>query len=283
GARAAWAEVAAAEARGSLATEALTQAHARRVAVEARVEAGDLAELEARLARLAEAQAALAAVEAQRAAAEARVTLARFVPDAATVAVSGSPGDAVPTPIGATERPDVQASRRRVDAAEAALRAERAAVLAAVDLGAAVEREGGATFAGPTVQLTLPLWKLNPEGRATARAEVGVAQAEADATARAAEAEQLTTRGAATRSRAARAGLAGEPAADARAAIAAIDRAQDGGELDPGTATLLRQQALDGAISAISLDLATAHAELDALLAQSDPALLPPELREVSR
>ncbi|MFZ5477162.1 MAG: TolC family protein [Myxococcota bacterium] len=281
-ARAAWADLAAAEARRSLATEALIQAHARRVAIEARVAAGDLPELDARLARLAEAEAALAVVEAQRAVTDARVALARFVPDAATVEVSGSPGDAAPDPLGASERADVLAAERRVDAANAGLRAERAATLPVVGVGASVEREGDTTFAGPTLQVTLPLWKANPDGRAAAHAAVSVARAEAAAAARLAEAERVTTRGAASNSRDARAGLAGDPVADALAALDAIDKAEAGGELDPGSATLLRQQVLDGAMSAISLEQAVVHAELDALLAASDPALLPPDLREAS-
>jgi hypothetical protein len=97
-----------------------------------------------------------------------------------------------------------------------------------------------------------------------------------------AEVERVTTGDAAARSRDARAGLAGDPVEDALAALAAIGRAEASGELDPGSATLLRQQVLDGAMSAISLEQAVVHAELDALLAVSDPALLPPDLREGS-
>lgn len=282
-ARAAWADVAASEARLALAGEARSQAHARRVAIEARVAAGDRPELDARLARLAEAEAALAAVEAERAVAAARVALARFVPDAATVVLEGSPGSAAPEAAGSGERTDVLAAERRADAADAGLRAERAASLPAVSLGASVEREGDTVFAGPTLQITLPVWKTNPDGRASARATVSVARAEAAAAARAADAEWASSRAAADRSREAWTGLAGRPVDDARAAIESIDRAQTSGELDAGAATLLRQQALDGALSAIFLENAVVHAELEALLAASDPALLPPELREVSR
>lgn len=283
GARAAWVDVVVAEARRALASDALRQAHARRVGIEARSGAGDAAELDARLARLAEAEVALALVEADEAVTHARVALARFVPDAATVLVAGTPLDALPPASGGARRADVLAAERRVAGAEANVRAERAALLPAVSLGAAVEREGETTFAGPTLGLVLPVWKANPDGRASARADLRVARAEADAASRSADAETLATATAAARGREARAGLAGDPVADVRAALDAVDRAEAAGELDPGAATLLRRQALDGAMAALSLDQAVVHAELDALLAASDAALLPPAPREVSR
>lgn len=282
-ARGAWVDVRAAEDRRALAAEALDEAHTRRVAVEARVRAGEAAELDARLARLAEASAALALVDAERAAAAARVALARFVPDAATVELEGAPASAAPPPRGAAARADLLAAARRVDAAEATLRAERAASLPPLTLGAAFEQEGTARFAGPTLELGLPLWTRNPDGRATASAAAERARAEAAAQARAVEAEQLGAAGAAARSRLARAALVGDPGGDARAALDTLDRAEAQGELDRATATLLRQEVLEGALAAISLEQASAHAELDALLAASDPALLPPEPREAGR
>jgi hypothetical protein len=48
------------------------------------------------------------------------------------------------------------------------------------------------------------------------------------------------------------------------------------------TATLLRQQVLDAWGASITLELAYTQAEIAALLAASDVALLPAELREVS-
>jgi len=281
-ARGAWADVAAAEARRRLSEDALAQAHDRRLALEARFAAGDASALDARLARLAEAEAALALMEHQRAVSDARVALSRFLPDAATAPILGAPEEAVPSVRGGGSRTDVEAAAARVAGAEADLRAARAAILPAVGLGAAIEREGDNTFVGPTLEVTLPLWKANPDGRAAARAALHVAQASSDAVARVAEAERATTQDAVSRSTKARDALAGEPAADAKAALADIDLAEAKGELDAATATLLRQQVLDGAMAAISFAQAVVHAELDALLAVSDPSLLPLESQEVS-
>ena len=73
-----------------------------------------------------------------------------------------------------------------------------------------------------------------------------------------------------------------DPGAEARAAIASIDDAAARGELDVATATLLRQQVLDAWGASITLELAYTQAEIAALLAASDVALLSAELREVS-
>lgn len=281
-ARSAWAVAAAAEARLSLTSQGLSQARARREVIEARVQAGDVSELSGRLARLAEVEAASAHIQAQNDATAARVGLARFVAEAATASLEGDVLSAAPTSVGRGERADLRAAEDRVAAAEATLSAERAAMVPMLSVGAFVEREAGTTFAGPSLQMNVPFWKLNPDGRASAKRALVVAEAEARAVGRVAEAEQSATERALSAATTTREGLVLDPGAEAKAAIAAVDDAEARGELDAATATLLRQQVLDAWGASITLELAYTQAEIAALLAASDVALLPAELREVS-
>ncbi|MBK9648956.1 MAG: TolC family protein [Deltaproteobacteria bacterium] len=281
-ARSAWAVAAAAESRVSLTAQALIQARARRELTEARVQAGDASELSARLMRLAEVEAAAAHMQAQNEATAARVGLAQFVAGAATAALAGEVRSAAPPSTGPGERADLRAAEDRVAAAEATLSAERAAMVPMLSVGAFVEHEAGTTFAGPSLQMNVPFWKLNPDGRASAKRALVVAEAEARAVGRVAEAEQSATERALSAATDTREGLVRDPGAEARAAIASIDDAAARGELDVATATLLRQQVLDAWGASITLELAYTQAEIAALLAASDVALLPAELREVS-
>lgn len=279
----AWADAVAAEAQAQLAAQALEQATDRRQAMEARHNAGDAAPLDVHLARLAEIQAAADRIAAQNTAAQARVALARFVPDAATVALPRDPRAAAPAPSQGTTRADVDAAEHRVEAAQAEQRAARAAGLPVVSLGAFVEQEGGELAVGPAAELTLPLWKVNPEGRAQANAAVQVASADAAALRATANTELLTMTAALTIASEVEVRLSTDASADAIAALAAVEEAHQRGELSVVTATLLRQEIVVAWSAAIELEREVARARISALLATSDPALLPLDLREESR
>jgi cobalt-zinc-cadmium efflux system outer membrane protein len=281
GARLAWAEAVAADARATLAAQVFEQSTTRRAAVEARVAAGDAPQLDARLARLDEARAAEALVSGRNGSRDARVALAQFVPDAGAVELPADPLLAAPVALGGRDaRADVTAAERRADAAGADLRAARAAGFPALTLGAFVERDEGVLAVGPSVGLTLPLWHQNGAGIAAAEAEAAILAAEALLARTRASAEQSGSVIAERDANAALARLTVPAAEDAQAALLALDEAQARGELDAAAVTLLRSEVLAGWSASIDLRVAVAEARIQALLATEDPALLPPELRE---
>ena len=281
-ARRALATAIAAESRATIASQAFDQSTARRVAIEARVRAGDASPLDGRLARLEEGQAAEVFVSARSEARAARVALARFLPDAGTVELPGDPLLVAPEALGGGARSDLRAAQRRVDAARATQVAARAAILPALSVGAFVERDDGVTSVGPSIGLTVPLWKRNPAGIAAAERASAIADAEASSLAAVTSAEQAGGTEALRAADGALARIAVAPAEDGRAALDAIAEAQARGELDPATATLLRIEILDAWTASVALRLAVADARLTALLANEDAALLPPELREMT-
>lgn len=281
GARLAWAGAVGAEAHATLAAQIFEQSTARRVAVEARVAAGDAPALDARLARLDEARAAEALVSGRNGARDARVALAQFVTDAGTVELPADPLIAAPTAVGGRDaRADVTAAERRADAADADLRAARAAGFPAITIGAFVERDEGVLAAGPSVGLTLPLWHPSSAGIGAAQAEAAVSAAEAQAARERASAERSGSGIAVRDANAAIERLTVPAAEDAQAALLALDEAQARGELDAAAVTLLRNEVLAGWSASIDLRVAVAEARIQVLLATEDPALLPPELRE---
>lgn len=283
-ARRALAGAIAAEERARIATHALDEATTHRQAIEARVSAGDAAPLDGRLARLEEGRAAEAFVSARREALTGRVALSRFVPDAARAELPDDPLVVAPEPTGGGgKRSDLQAAERRAEAARFEHRAARAATLPAVTVGAFVERDDGGLSAGPNVGLTLPLWHGNPAGVGAADAAEVTAKAEAAALRASISAEQTGSADVRRVADDALARLSVPPAEDGRAALVALADAQARGELDAATATLLRAEVLDAWSASVDLRRAVADARIDALLATEDAALLPSDLREVSR
>ncbi|MBK6579710.1 MAG: hypothetical protein IPG17_26700 [Sandaracinaceae bacterium] len=119
--------------------------------------------------RLAEVEAAAAHMQAQNEATAARVGLAAVCRRGGDRRSRGEVRSAAPPSAGPGERADLRAAEDRVAAAEATLSAERAAMVPMPRSAPSLEHEAGTTFAGPSLQMNVPFWKLNPDGRASAK------------------------------------------------------------------------------------------------------------------
>ena len=154
-------------------------------------------------------------------------------------------------------------------------RAVRLVIQAAEALGDAMPNitEDGETFAGPTLQLTLPVFDRNQAARSEAAADRAVAQGSTTALAARIASEQHN---AADRTRAAdalEALLEADPTADAQAALDSLEAGYAAGELDLPQTLLLQRQVLDGQAAIVHLQAAIARARIDLLLATDDPSL----------
>jgi cobalt-zinc-cadmium efflux system outer membrane protein len=273
-AREAWARAAAADRQAALAEELLALAGRLRQIVEAYAAADEASVLEVNLARVAEARAVAEALALRGEAAQRRQQLAAFHPDV-LAAELGEPEDALPAgPLAEpSERSDVAAARLDVDAARAALRRERAAAVPPVGLGAWVQREGQTLSAGPYLEAEVPLFTFRQGEVARARARLEVAEAERARVEQVALAEQQTTRALVEVAQTGIERIEGVEEA-ARAALVAVDRGFEAGELDLSTAVLLRTEVFDGWIASLDARAAAVQAGLLDLLAHEDVALL---------
>ena len=259
----------------ALAAQAFDLATRQLAATDARVRAGEAADLDLRLARLDQARVAGELLAARAAEAAALATLATLVQrplagdDLAADPLAAAPE---PTPEPTPERADVQAARLALEAADAAVRRERAAAVP-FTVGAFYTRDGDERLAGPTLGLTLPLWHQNQAGIAEARGEAGVARAELAATRARADAE---ARAAAAAHADALATMSAVPATaeDATAALAAIASGARSGELDLATTILLRDEVVAGQQGLIDARGQLATSRITLLLATEDLALL---------
>lgn len=241
-----------------------------------RVRAGEAADLDLRLARMEQVKVAQSLLRARNDEAAALATLSTLVQRPLTGEdLAADPLDAAPEPQPAAdgERSDVQAARLSLEAAEAAVRRERAAALPPVSLGAFVEQEGGNIIAGPSLGLTLPIWHQNQAGVAEANAQAGIARAELESTTARAAAEQQTATFAYSQA-VSTLSLVPATADDATAALASIEAGVRSGELDLVTTILLRAEVISGqqALAEARGDLAISRLLL--LLATEDNALL---------
>ena len=260
----------------TLAAQAFDLATRQLTATEARVRAGEAADLDLRLARLDQAKVAGELLAAHSTEAEALATLSALVhrpvtgEDLATDPLAAAPE---PRPPSGEERSDVRAARLAVDAADAAVARERAAALPPVTLGAFYEAEGGSVAAGPSLGVTLPLWHQNQTGVAEARGEAGVARAELGAATARAEAEKRTADDAHA---SAVTTMAAVPATsdDAAAALVSIESGVSSGELDLVTTILLRDEVIAGQEGLIDARGQLANSRINLLLATEDEALL---------
>lgn len=270
--RHAWVEAVVATQEARLAQGALDLASRRVAAAEARVLAGDAPDLDARLVRLGRAQAAESYLLARRGEAAALARLATLVgrtlepDDLPDDPLGGAPsGEGV-----SSDRSDVLAARHLVDAAEATLREERAAVLPAFGVGAFVEQAGQERFVGPSLTVTLPLWQQNAGGRARSRADLAVARADAERLALQAQAERLAT--ASVTSDAARVlqTLGTTLEGDAAAALGIVEAGYQSGEIDLPTVIFLQDEVLSSRRALLTAHAASADATIDHLLAIED-------------
>ncbi len=273
--RRAWVEAAVAHGRANLLAENFELSTRLLRATEARLAAGEASELDLRLARLEQARAAgewLDASEAERAA---LTTLSAMVGRSVTAEdLSGSPRDAAPAATGSGVRADVAAATARARAADLDLRAARAATLPAVSLGAFFEQEGTDRVAGPTLGLTLPLWHQGQARTGAAAGEAAAAQAELASTTARASAEQATSQALLARTETITSALASGLDEDASAALRSVEAGYSAGELDLTEVIFLQTQVVEGQIAVIEVSGAAANNRIEALLAESDRALL---------
>lgn len=274
--RVAYVEAVVAHRVATFATAAFTLATRQIEGTSERVRVGDAPDLLLHLSRLEQAKAAadLLSARATEALALSRLsTLVRQPVDGEDLAVD--PLDAAPEPRRQPEgeRSDVVAARLAVEAAEAALRRERAAALPPLRVGVFFEKEGEAVVAGPVLGLSLPLWHQNQAGVSAAHGEAALRRADLETTRARAEAEART---AAAVNAAAITTWSSVPATeeDALAALASIEAGARSGELDLVTTILLRGEVVAGqrALTLARGDLALARIGL--LLATEDPSLL---------
>jgi outer membrane protein TolC len=274
--RSAYVEAVVAHQVAVLARQGFDLATRQLAATEARVSAGEAADLDLRLARLDQAKAARELLAARAREGDALAALSTLVErPVAGDDLTADPLAAAPEPHAAQgdDRSDVRTARLALDAAEAAVARERAAVLPPITVGGFYENDGGNVVAGPSLGMTLPLWHQNQAGVSEARGAAGVARAELDATTARAAAEQRT---AADAHADAVATMASVPATadDAVVALASIDTGVRSGELNLATTILLRNEVLSGqqALTDARADLALSRIHL--LLATEDIALL---------
>lgn len=275
--RRAWVAAVTARQQRVLSAEAVELAARLRQGAERRLAVGEASLLDTRLARLEESEALATWMAALAEEGEHISTFAALVDlPVGEIALPDDPLQGVP-PLAdheALARSDVLAARREVDAARAAVARERAAVLPPVGFGAFYEQEGDELRVGPSVSLTLPLWRRNADGRAAARAEFHATRARLDLLERLATAEQDASRNVVERMSAAAERMDVDVLAEARAALESIALGYDAGELDLLTAALLRSEVLRSQQEWLHGRRILAEARIGLLLANDDRALL---------
>jgi outer membrane protein TolC len=283
-----------ADATQVLAEELLTLTTTLRAATEARRAAGEASDLDVQLARLDEAGATADVVASARVAQEARATLGRLTGLPWTVELPPDADAALPAPMAPVERrSDLVAAETAVEAAEAAVRRERAAILPPVEIGvwAVVQNVGvyaspsgvviprgdaqanTAWTVGPSLTMTLPVFKTNPAGRGEAAAHAALAVAGARAAQAAAEVD--AARAADQRALIARVRALPDPSVDARAALAGLTAAVTAGDMSPADAALVRARVMDAWRRSIGARTPALEATLDLALAEEWGTLLP--------
>ncbi len=249
-----------------------------RHAVGRKLEQGEASVLDLRLARLAEAQAVTRLLEARQAEAEALRGLAELVATQVNAAdLLFDPGAAAPAVTSSSspeDRSDVVAAEQALKAARAELARQRAAVLPPVAVGVGIEVEDGATFIGPRVGVTIPLFDRNQRGTAAAKGNHAVAESQLAAVRARAKTEQRTGRDRADEAERLAEVVGSDTLDEAARALASVESGVLAGEIDLTTAVLLQGQILDGEAAAVSLRGLVADARIDLLLALDDDALL---------
>lgn len=253
----------------------MTGATRLREAAQARLDAGDVPELDVQLARLEEAGAIAAWLEAKAEATDARVSLAALTGMPVDVAVGSDPLSAAPVVGDAAGEPraDVRAATSSLESARASVDRERAAGLPPVEIGAFFEAGGGPFVIGPRVTLPIPMRNQNQRGIGDARGDVERAEAVAESVQSRASAEQASAEG--DLAAAERAGaLLGDEMPGAESALAAVQQGYEGGQFDIGQVLLLRGRIVEGERGWYAARAAMASARIEVALARELPALL---------
>lgn len=261
-----------------VAQEGTELAERLRYAVGRRLELGEASALDLRLARLAQAQAVTRLLMARQAEAEALGKLAELVAipvDAADLLLDpGAAAPAVTWNQSPEPRSDVVAAEEALTAARAELARQRAAVVPPIAVGLGIQVEGGTTFMGPRVGVTLPLFDRNQRRTKGALGDREVAQSQLEAARARAETEQRTGRDRAVEAERLAVVVGSDTLKEADAALVSVERGVLAGEIDLTTAVLLQAQILDGEAAIVSLRGLVADARIDLLLALDDDALI---------
>ncbi len=276
--RLAWVDALAADATALLMRERAREGSAALDAIEARHAAGEVSELDVRLARLDQRARAAEAYELATAAVDARLTLATLTGLPFDAQLELDPRRAVPAE--AETAPIERAiAEARADVAEAEVRAERAASFAPVELGlwgqvqnVGVDAHTGSVVipswagnagwtVGPQLRLALPTFQANRAARAASMADARAADAEVRAVD--ARIDAATAAAEAALSLAAEGEDRGDHA-ELASILAAIDRGVRAGELDPVDAAHLRVRALEAWRTVVTLNAARASRQIQA-------------------
>ena len=259
-----------------VAEEGVALAERLAFAVTRKHQAGEASLLELRLARLTQVQASVRLAEARQSQSNALRDLASWTlePLSARTALGGALTAAPDATDSVTERADLFAARERLFAAEQQLKQQRAATLPAVSVGANLNIEDGQTWIGPSVSATLPVFNRNQTGRATAAAQIHVAESQVASLEAVVATEQLTAAQRVAETDALLAAINPGTENDAHLALKSIEAGVLAGELDLPTALLLQSQVLDGEMAILELGGLVATARIDLLLASDDDALL---------
>ncbi len=265
-----------------------------REATEARRDAGEASDLEVQLARLDEAAAHADVIAATQAALAARAALAHLTGLAWSTELPTDADTALPAPTDATAlRSDRVAAEASEDAAQAAVRREKAAILPPVELGVWAQMQNVGVYAGatgvviprgdwagntawtvgPSLTVTLPVFKANPDGRGEAAADLALAEAAVRIARAAADADQAQA--ADQRALIAQVRALPDPSVDARAALAGLTTAVTAGELSPAEAAAVRARVMDSWRRSVAARTPALEATLDLALAEEWPTLLP--------
>ena len=187
------------------------------------------------------------------------------------------PLQVVPEPgaVEAQSRTDVLAAEFALEAAESALRFQRAQTLAPLSVGVGIDQEDGTTFFGPSLSMTLPLFERNQSGRAEATGGVAMAQAQLTETTARAVSELDTTTDLYNEATALLSALGEDLPGEASRALEGITFSYQAGHADLLSTILLQTEVLEGQVALVSLRGQLADARLALLLAREDSVLLP--------
>lgn len=276
--RLAYVQASAAVGRVDVAGEGEALAERLSYAVTRKYEEGEASLLDLRLVRLAQVRASVRLMQARKDEAEAlRALTAWTLQSIRSADLAPDPLAAAPSPSAEgdlTERSDVVAARRALEAARAQLSQERARALPPVSVGVGIEVEDSQTFAGPSIGLTLPLFDRNQEDRAQARGALALAEVRLAGLTASATTEQTTAQQRVDEAERLSGSLGADLAAQARKALTSIEAGVQAGEIDLSTAILLQAQVLDGETAIVALRALVASARIDLALATDDDALL---------
>lgn len=273
--RLAWVSAVEARQQVALAEQGLALASRLREGAEARERTGDGSLLDARLARLQETEARSTWMIAVAAESDSAAELAAWTgAEVDELELPDDPLEGMPlVELQTAARTDLEAAHRAVDAARAHLASERAGTLPPLQLGAFYETEGEELRVGPSVGITVPLWRRNADGRARAGAELVVAEAVVAERERVATAEQAASASGLAKLEGAE---LGDPREEAEAALQSVAIGFERGELDLLTAGLLRQQILEGQRAWLEGRRVQAEVRVSAALAHEAPVLVRP-------